>query len=380
MNLYTCKVLDKNEDVKKVKIFAGEDFNFYEIFSNLGLTFISKNACKSSIREPLADFTIPFFRNLSQLIKNRLDLIEALKIVKTLFKNDEAQLIVETIINQIKSGNNLSKSLSEFKRYFDILTIKTIEVSEKTAELHASLVRIVNYLEHSYKLKRKIKESMRYPLIVLGFISFVFLFWLFVLVPRFAELFSEINIPLPLISRIIIKSSKFVLNHIWIVSSIFLTTVFCAWKLLSGKFLCKVPVVKNFRRDINTYNFFSAMEIMLQEKINLMEALECMSDIVPRIQEAISSIKVGHPLSFALLNLGIFSDYEIAIVKTGEQSGDLEAAFKSLSDLLKQNIEITSQRIISIMQPTALGFMGLLLVIIVYALISPLYSNLTFIE
>ena len=176
MHFYECKALNKDGDIIGKKIFADENSDFFEIFKKSELIFISKTERRFSIKNPVSDFKLPFFKNLMQLTKNRLNLIESLKIIKTLFRNEEAQLIIETITEQIKSGKNLSMALLEFPRYFNKLTIKTIEISEKTAELSESIEKIVEHLEAQQNLKNKLKESVRYPIILFGFICFVFFF------------------------------------------------------------------------------------------------------------------------------------------------------------------------------------------------------------
>lgn len=381
MIFYLCKALNKNGNVVGKKIFANDNSDLFEILRSSGLVLISKSQCRSSIQKPIPEFTLPFFKNLAQLIKNKLNLIESLKIVKTLFKNDEAQLIVETITEQVRSGMSLSMALSEFDRYFDKLSIKSIEISEKTARLAESIEKIVSHLESAENMRNKIKESIRYPVILLAFILFVFFFWVLVLVPKFAELFYEIDIQPPLISRVIIKFSRGILNHIFLIGIIVCTLIFIGFRCFSliKQRILKIPIVRKIHRDVLAFNFFTAMEMMLHDKVNLIEALECMKDIFPQISAVIESIKIGNSLTSALKQFGIINDYELSIIKAGEQSADLWPAFKSVATISRQCIESTSSRIIAVMQPVAITFMGVILMMIVYALITPLYSNLDFI-
>ncbi|MBQ3945395.1 MAG: type II secretion system F family protein [Alphaproteobacteria bacterium] len=378
MQYFACKTLNKNGEVVAKSVFAEENFDFVEFFKKSDLLFISKMIRKSSIKKPIAGFTLPFFRNLAHLIKNKLNLLEALKIIKNLFKNEEAQAIVSTVIQQIYLGESLSQVLSKFNRYFDRVCIKSIEISEKTAELPDTLEKIVLHLEKKEKLKHRIKESMRYPIILMFFIGCVFIFWLFVLVPKFGELFSEMNVELPAISRIVISFSKMMSDHALYILSIVVGLVFVLkyvvnkYKLttLSSTFCGKL------KRDINIYNFFVAMEIMLYDKINLLEALECTEDIIPQVREVIDSVSSGVTLLSALRRSKILNEYELSIIGAAERAGNLWSAFQSASDISRQNIENKLQRIVAFLQPIAITFIGILLVVFVYAMIFPLYSNL----
>ena len=143
MQLYLCKALDKYGKVTHKKIFLEKETNLYEVFANSDMIFISKSQQKSSIRAPVQEFTLPFFKHFGQLIKNQLNIPESLQIIKNLFVDEEARLIIETIIQQIHLGMSLSQSLSKFERFFDKISLKAIEVSEKTAKLPEAIAKIV---------------------------------------------------------------------------------------------------------------------------------------------------------------------------------------------------------------------------------------------
>ena len=374
MLLYSCKVLDKYGKVINKKVFAETEANLCEIFSSSDMIFISKSQQKSSIRNPVQEFTLPFFKHFEQLIRNRLNITESLQIIKNLFENEEAQLIIETIIRQIYIGISLSQSLAKFDRFFDKTSVKAIEVSEKTAKLPDAIAKIVTHLSEKQALRHKIRTSMRYPLILCAFITFTFVFWIFVLVPKFADLFVELNVQLPIITRMLIKLSNFVIQYCLFIVFGFCVLFFVLRKCNFGK--CNIVFFNTLKREIHVYNFFAAMEIMLHEKINLIDALECVSELDHEVISIIHDIKSGIHLSSSIKQHKFLNEYELSIIETGEKSGELWSAFKSAADISKQNIENLSQRIVAVMQPFAIGFLGLLLIIFIYALIVPLYSNL----
>ena len=374
MLLYSCKVLDKYGKVIDKKVFAETEANLCEIFSSSDMIFISKSQQKSSIRNPVQEFTLPFFKHFEQLIRNRLNITESLQIIKNLFENEEAQLIIDAIIQQIHMGMSFSQSLAKFERFFDKMSLKAIEVSEKTAKLPDAITKIVYHLSEKQALKRKMKISMRYPLILCVFIAFTFAFWILVLVPKFAELFGELNIELPIITRMVINLSNFVVQYFGVIVLGCCALFFVLPKCNFSKH--NIVCFNTLKREMQVYNFFAAMEIMLHEKVNLIDALTCVSEFEPKVINIINDIKSGIHLSSSIKRHRFLNEYELSIIETGEKSGELWSAFKSASDVTKQNIENLTQRIVAVIQPFAIAFLGLLLIIFIYALIVPLYSNL----
>ena len=118
------------------------------------------------------------------------------------------------------------------------------------------------------------------------------------------------------------------------------------------------------------------MELMLSNKINLIDALGCISNTIPQITLVIDLIKSGKTFSEALKKAKILNEYELSIISSGERSGELWVAFKSISETSRQNIENMSQRIVAIVPSIVMIGIGLLLIILIYALFIPLYSNL----
>jgi type II secretory pathway component PulF len=142
--------------------------------------------------------------------------------------------------------------------------------------------------------------------------------------------------------------------------------------------LKKIPVLSSLKRELFAMNFFSVIEVLIRERVHLIDCLECASDIGNRreISEIIEDLKNGSMLSTAMKKSKLFSDYEMSIIKTGENSGDLWPAFKTGSEFLKRKVSERTKKLISLIQPITILFMGLLLIVIVYSIIVPMYSNL----
>jgi type II secretory pathway component PulF len=385
MILFKYKALNK-------KGLIVEDFeigqNYLElrsILKNNGLVLISAKKKKSKIKNPQTNFTMPFLKHLRQLISNNLNLITALDIISQLFANVELKLAVAHIISSIKSGRPLSASLAEFENYFDKLIIKTIEVSEKTSRLGESLAQIIERLETKTELQRKIKSAIKYPIILFCCTICVTLFWLLVVVPKFAELFIDIGVKLPLVTKIVIRISSFLLRYPFeLFLGVSAVTVFVLRTFMKkdvrDKLIKKIPILSTIKREIFVMNFFSAIGIMIREKVHLIDGLDCIAGVgdFDQIKEISRNIKKGNSLSNAMKQTNLFSDYELSIITTGEKAGDLWPAFKSGEDMLKLKLSERYQKISSMIQPITIAFIGTILIIIVYAVIVPMYANLEF--
>lgn len=375
MNIFKCKILNKNGNIIDKYVLAQSEQCLPKDFNHSGI-LISVRECKSQIRNPYKDFTIPFLRNLAQLVKNKFDLVLSLEITSKTFNSQEAVLIVQYIIADIKNGASFSNALSKFSRYFDIFTVKTIEIAEQTAHLSEALASIIDYLEETTKLKQKIKNAIRYPIILLICVGFVFLFWLFVIVPKFAELFSEMAVPLPFYTKIIINISNFLIEYgIYILGLLPLCLVFFIKRLNLSKFILKIPLISKIKQKLLILNFFRVIDIMTSEKINLIDSLHSLERQYPEVNDVIKLINEGNSFSKALVKAHIFPNFDVAILETAERSGNLHSAFQTIISLTQANIENKINNTLQLFPTFAICVIGILLIIIVCSLIIPIYSS-----
>ena len=377
MQLFKCKLLNKDGNIIDKYIFAKTYNDLKGSFSKNNIIFISAKKQKSFIRSPYTDFTIPFLKNLFQLVENKFNLLVSLEVTAKIFNNIEASLIIDYIINDIKQGVFFSEAISKFDRYFDEFTIKNIEISEKTAKLAEALKNVIEYLETDFKIHQKIKSVIKYPTILLISVVCVFLFWMFVIVPKFAELFSEMQIQLSFYTKIVIRFSNFLINNtfiIFLLISIF-SLILIKYAKLSNIYL-KIPALSKIRQNLLILNFFTAMNIMIKEKINLIDCLYILENRYPKVKDIIKLIKSGTSFSISLIESNIFPNFDISIIETAEKAGNLSSAFQTIITLTRNYIENKLDEFIKLIPILAICFVGIFLIIIVCSLVIPMYSGM----
>ena len=72
-------------------------------------------------------------------------------------------------------------------------------------------------------------------------------------------------------------------------------------------------------------------------------------------------VREGKPFFAALETSEIFTDMSIDMVKVGEATGSLDEMLNSVSDFLDEQIETRMQRLLSLVEPMMLVFMGLII-------------------
>lgn len=373
MQFYKCKILKNNSIRTEIALVENKNdlFNLYNNIVN-----IKKYTPK--YKDSINYFTLPFFKNLYQLVINNFNIINALQMTAHCFI-DERKLIVDFIIKKLKTGYTLSESLNIFDEYFDSIVIEIIQISEKTANISQSISNIISYLESRNNIKNKISKTIRYPITIFILVNIVVLIWLILIIPQFESIFNDLNIELSLLTKCIIKCSNVLINYPIIIGIIFISIIFCIKlniHIIKNK-LVKVPIINDINNDINKMQFFNALSLMLQANINLIEALDCLNkiEIFKKYASIVDFIRNGKTITTAIILSQKFEDYEISIISVGEKSGQIWLSLKSIVNILNIRINNKLDKIISILPTILMITAGVLLIALVYSTFNPLYNG-----
>jgi type IV pilus assembly protein PilC len=376
VHLYSYKLVDGSGNVLEGKVFAQ---SHEEVGKSHDGVIVRCKKCNLSMKKPVESFTIPFLSNLHRMLKNKVELMTSLYITKHLFKDRERQAIVDFIIRKIKTGSRLSETFSCFGRCFDKFSIKSIEIAEQIGRLPAIMESIVERLNSTSAIKKRVRSALTYPIILLAFTSVVMFFWILFVIPKFGELFSDVGINTSCLTKCVLAIGSFGSEYTVTFLTIFLSPFISLFFLLkSTKLLRKIPMFWAIKRELLVINFFYCMSIVVQEKFNLLDGIDCLGDMddLCIIGKISASIREGRSLSSSMEMSGLFKEYEIAIVKSGEKSGDLASSFRSAYEILLSNFSCKLERIVGLVQPATVAVVGILLLTITYSVITPIYSSI----
>jgi type IV pilus assembly protein PilC len=381
VRLFCCKILDAAGEIKIELVFADSEANLRDRMRRSGASIIHLKPYRSRLHNHSEAFTLPFLKSLLQLVENHLELVTSIDITSQLFSDLESRAICVAIMNNIKNGKSLSKAVADFPNYFNVLAVKIIEVAERTARLPEALRSIISYISMTVSIRKRLKTAATYPLILLGFAAMIVIFWLLVVVPRFAEMFAETGMELPFLTSCVLSISSFCINHTFILIGILILVISSGVFIIKSKHIRKrivrlLPIINNIRREFLVMNFFYGISIMLQEKINLLDAIRSIANVGDDIDtgKLEKLIQNGNSLANSMRSCKIFEDYEISIIETGEKAGDLWSAFRSVSDMMRLRLQQKLEKIINLIQPLTIILIGLILILIVCSIILPMYS------
>lgn len=337
---------------------------------------------------------IDFTRSMAVMIKARIPLIKALDTSIRQEKNTRFKQILEDVRKEVKSGNGLARSFSRHSGIFDELYIHLIEVGEMAGILDEILFRLSGYMEKRYSLKQKVRMAMVYPSLVMTVAAGAMLFLLLLIVPSFAEMYSDFDAKLPGSTRFILSVSQALTDNFLYICLFMAGSVtgIHGWAQTPGgrhfidRLKLNIPFFGSLYQKTIMSRFCQTLGTLLTSGITLVDALDIIRKssgnvLVSEATEGmLRSVKKGGSLTKSLEHSRVFPGMVIQMVTVGEETAELDEMLLHVAALYEEEADIAVEGLTSIIEPVLIVILGILLGGIIIAMYLPMFELMNVIQ
>jgi type IV pilus assembly protein PilC len=354
-----------------------------------GIPWSNWFARAASARIPARTFLI-FNQELAALLKAGLPLLQALDLMLERLEHPRFRAVLGEIRERVKSGADLSEAFAAHGDLFPPLYAPSLKAGERTGELEQVIRRFVRYMKLMIEARRRVIGALVYPavLVVLS-IAMIAVMVVFVL-PKFSGFFESLEADLPFATRFALGASAF-LRAWWPV--LVGSTVVAWWtarrwrrtaagRATMDRWRLKLPVVGTIFQGTALSEFCRALATLLSGGIPLVQALEIAVSAVgnawvrAQLLPTIDAVRQGGSFHAALERTELFESLEIDMVKVGEATGALDGMLQSVSEFLDEAVETRLQRLLTLIEPLMLVFMGVIIATLLISIYVPLFGSL----
>ena len=304
-----------------------------------------------------------------------------------------AQTIVRQRLSEIvEQGTPLSQGLEEFPRVFPGYIRNIVQVAERSGSLDENFIELRDYLEWMDQNWKAFKQAMLYPAFVLGALTiFIFIALRFVF-PTVTELLFELDIPLPLITRMMIAASDFVVDY-WgvILAVLFLTPpglrlLFKVSKrasLLRDHFLLKLPFLGDVILTLAVARFLRSLILTQKAGIVITDSLAMGREVVGNavIERSVTRIETGvsngSTMSSTMAKDSTFPTLVRTMVGVGERSGSLDTSLQAVVDYYDDLVPRKIKTFFAVLEPGLIVLTVCLAGLVAAAVFLPLVNMLS---
>ena len=331
-----------------------------------------------------------FSKQFATMVKAGLPILNVLGMLRDQMEHAELKKIVEEIRKNLEGGLTLSKCFEKYPDIFDNVYINLIKAGEASGKLDVFLMKLVESLEKREKVKKKIKSALTYPVVMFVVAITVMVFMLVKVVPIFAEMYEGMGVALPTPTAVIMKASNFMRGTGGLVLFIVSTVGFIIFRYLTTKVpairykwhgrVLKMPVFGDMILKSLIARISLIMGNLSSAGVNLLESIEIAkqvsnNDVVTLALENVKKgVFSGDTLTKLFLKEPTFPPTFSQLISVGEQTGNLDEMFTSVSNYFEEEFDTAVDNMSSLIEPIMIVFMGVMIGGLMIAMYSPIFN------
>ena len=302
------------------------------------------------------------------------------------------QYRIKSILTGVRAaiieGGTLADGMRQFPRAFSELYTASVAAGEQTGHLESVLERLADYTEARQGLQQRISTALVYPVILTVVSILIVIALMAYVVPKVVQVFDDTGQTLPYLTQIMIGISDFIVNHGYIVAIVLIFTglIFSIAlrkpgpQLAFHRFILRFPLTRRLSTSLNTSRMARTMSILIGSGVPLISAIKSSAEVVSNqiIRKALEAtaedVQQGASLSRSLARSKLFPPLLTQMVASGEASGRLDAMLEKAATSLEREAEARISVVVSLFEPLMILFMGTVVLIIVMAILLPIFD------
>jgi MSHA biogenesis protein MshG len=329
-----------------------------------------------------------FCRQMHSLLKAGVPIYQGLGRIAETAANPLLKKALQYALEEIKSGNRLSDALRKYPKIFSSVFINVCRVGEETGNLHESFAYLSKYTTLESSNKKKVFAALRYPAIVFVAVTCAIIVLNVIVVPAFSKMYTNMHKELPLITRILIEVSDFIITKgIYVAIGIIATIALILFyiKTPSGRFLfdkykLKVPIFGNIMFRIQLARFARIFSTMLKSGITVTSSMELVAYALDnkflemKLLSIRDQLQQGRSMTDACYDSKLFTPLTLQMIAVGEETASIDTMLTEVADFYDEDVDYDLSRLNQLMEPFLIVIMGGLVLVTALGMFLPMWN------
>ena len=331
-----------------------------------------------------------FCRQMALLLKAGIAPANGIDILKEDTKDPSAQKLLDSLAQVLHSGEKFHVAL-EMTEAFPDYVIHMVTIGEESGNMDVVMDSLADYYEREENIESSIKSAVSYPLIMVFMMLIVVMVLVMKVLPIFQQVFAQLGTSMSGFAQSLLNFGNALNRYsmVLIVLLVILAGLFfyftgtengkSNFKLLMYKF----PATRKLMQELETERFASGMVLTLSsgmdtyEGLSLVKKLSSSQEMKDKIDSCRELLLDGDSFPEALGKSNIFTSFYSQMVDVGFQAGSMDSAMKQVSDRIEKDTERRIYSLISILEPTLVIILSLIVGMILLSVILPLMGIMT---
>jgi type II secretory pathway component PulF len=350
----------------------------------------AKPAAVRKRRVPVRQMTI-FTRQFASLSRSQVPLLRSLSILEEQVRHAYFKHVLRGVTEGVRQGDTLSAGLGRFPDVFPPLYTSLIRSGEVGGALDSVLEQLADQAERDEALRAKLRAAFTYPSFVAVVGAGTVVFLMTFVMPRLSQLLTGLGEHLPAPTRLLLAiSAAMSTPWFWAGAGALASSLLLGWRLagergrwLVDRLTLRLPIIGALIKEVELARFARSFGLLLEHGVSVLHAMEVSVPVVrhrvirAELARLPEGLRQGEALSKCLGTLSISNPFLVNTVAVGEEGGKVGEAMREVAAYYERNIERALQTMASLLEPTLIVIIGLVVGFIVMAVLLPIFEMST---
>ncbi|MBI4067992.1 type II secretion system F family protein [Candidatus Kaiserbacteria bacterium] len=327
-------------------------------------------------------------RQVTTLFEAQVSALRSFRLLASEARTPQLGEKLSMIADDIQSGSSISVALAKHPTMFSPFYVNLVKAGEEAGKLDETFSFLADYMDRNYELTQKARNALIYPAFVFTTFIVVMVMMMTLVIPRLATILQEVGQNIPVYTRVVIAISQFMSKYILLLVVFVVITGFILarfgmtvrGKLAFSKFRLSIPHIGLIYQQLFLSRISDNLATMLKSGIQMVRGLEVTAVVVgdPLFEEilkqATEDVKGGLPASEALRKHDEIPGIVVAMMKIGEETGNLSKILDTLSKFYRREVSTSIDTLVGLIEPFMIVSLAVGVAFLLAAVLIPIYN------
>jgi len=329
-----------------------------------------------------------FSRQMYTLLKSGVPIMRALAGLQESSQNPVFSAMLQDLRESLDSGRELSTAMRRHPKIFSPFYLSMVQVGEMTGMLDQTFLRLYEHLEFEKDMRERIKGALRYPMFVVVAMAIALVIVNIFVIPAFAKVFEGFHTELPLMTRILMGFSDFMVNYwpLMLAGLIGAVVAFRAWvNTVDGRYKwdrykLKLPIAGKIIFKGTLARFARSLALSFKSGIPIVQGLNTVGMVVDnefmrsKVEQMRDGVERGESILRTAHATGVFNPTVMQMIAVGEETGDLDGLMFEVAGMYEREVEYEVKTLSAQIEPIMIVALGALVLVLALGIFLPMWD------
>ncbi|MCL2622867.1 MAG: type II secretion system F family protein [Planctomycetaceae bacterium] len=331
-----------------------------------------------------------FYSQLADLLRGGVPLLRSIWILQEQSSNVNLKAVLDKIYRRVEEGETLAEAMMRFPTIFGEMAIQMVRAGTEGGFLEESLEHVAHFTESQDDLKNRVTGAAAYPVVLSVFMTLIVIIVLAYFVPVFDPLFEDLRAQnnLPLLTEVLLATGKSMQYLVPIGIPLMAVGIFLLirWskneqgRRFFDRLKIRLPFAGKLFEGFAVARFCRVLGTLLRNGVPIIKSLDISADATGNkilgdtIHKATERISSGQRLAEPLAASKVFPTSVVEMISVAEESNTLDTVLIGIAESLEKRNWRQLDIAVKFFEPMMLVVLGSIILVIVLAIMIPIFN------